>query len=182
MTKVGVGNYRRLRHLRSAGTDQRAKQGHRKSLGQAVGGVAHRRDRRPADRIPVASRQGAQAVAERHQLSRQYRRAQTRRRNRSRFALGLRLVQGGVAARHVRADRPIRRSHPCAGEFVLRYRLRRARLDGASGVAAAAHSSRRGGDGGRHDRGSRRHLCVHGGSAIFQLSRRASPTKISAIR
>ena len=121
-----------------------ARGAHREPVGRAVRRAAHRRDRRPAGRVPAAPRQGPPAVALRHQLPRQYRRAQARRRHRSRLAVGLRLVQGGAAARHLRAGRPVRRPHPQARELVLRQGLRRACLDGASGLAAAAHPSRGG--------------------------------------
>ena len=63
-------------------------------------------------------------------------------------------AQGGIAARHLRADRSIRRPHACARNLVLRYRLRGACFDGAPGVAAAAHSFGRGGNGGGHIRGA----------------------------
>ena len=110
-----------------------------------------------------APRQGPPPVAVRHQLPRQYRRAEARRRHRSGFAVRLRLVQGGTAARHLRADRPVRRPHPRARELVLRQGLRGARVDGASGVAAAAHPSRGGGRGGRHP-GARggTYVCIEG--------------------
>ena len=85
--------------------------------------------------------QGAHSVAFRHQLPRQYRRAETGGGHRPRLALGLRFVQGRVAARHLRACRSIRRSHPQAREFVLRQGLRRPCVDGPSGIAAAANSS-----------------------------------------
>ena len=80
-----------------------------------------------------------------------------------RLAVGLRLVQGGTAARHLRAGRPVRRPHPQARELVLRQGLRRACLDGASGVAAAAHPSRRRGRGRGHpgDRGGT-YVCIEG--------------------
>ncbi len=42
---------------------------------------------------------------------RQYRRAEARRRHRPDFAVGLRLVQGGTASRHLRAGRSVRRPH-----------------------------------------------------------------------
>ena len=159
----------------------RAEDGH-EPVGRAVGAAAGRRDRRPAGGVPVAPRQGPPAVALRHQLPRQYRRAQARRRHRSRLALGLRLVQGGAAARHLRAGRPVRRPHPQARELVLRQGLRRARLDGASGVAAAAHPSRGGSRGGRASRS-----CATAPTSAWKARSsprwpRASPTSSSAIR
>ena len=66
---------------------------------------------------------------------------EARRRHRSGLALGLRLVQGGAAARHLRAGRPVRRPHLRPRELVLRQGLRRACLDGASGLAAASPAS-----------------------------------------
>ncbi len=80
-------------------------------VGRAVGAAAHRRYRRPAGGVPAAPRQGPSPVALRHRLPRQYRRAQARRRHRSRLALRLRVVQGGTAAGHLRAGRPVRRPH-----------------------------------------------------------------------
>ena len=135
-----------------------------------------------AGRLPVAPRQGPPAVALRHQLPRQYRRAQARGRHRPRLALGLRLVQGGACARHLRADRPVRRPHPQARELVLRQGLRRACLDGASGVAAAAHPSRGGGA-----RPKASPWCATAPMSAWKArsSRRwpkASPTSSSAIR
>ena len=53
------------------------------------------------------------------------------------LALGLRLVQGGAAAGHLRAGRPIRRPHPSPGNLVLRHGLRGACVHGASGLARA---------------------------------------------
>ena len=73
----------------------------------------------------------------------------------------------------LRADRPVRRPHPQARELVLRQGPRRACLDGASGVAAAAHPSRRGGAGRGHRGGARRHLCLHGGAAVLHARPRA---------
>ena len=69
------------------------------------------------------------------------------------------------------AGRPVCRSHLSARELVLRQGLRRACLDGASGLAASAHSS-----GGRrrsrkHSVRARRHLCVHRGPAILHARR-----------
>ena len=90
-----------------------------------------------ADRISAAARQGTCAVALRHQLSRQYRCAETGRGHRPDLAVGLRFVQGGPPARHFRARRSVRRPHPQAREFVLRQGLRCPCLDGPSGVAAA---------------------------------------------
>ena len=130
-----------------------------------------RRHRRAADRVPAAARQGTRAVALRHQLPRQYRRAEAGRGYRSGFALGLRFVQGGFAARHLRARRSVRRPHPQAREFVLRQGLRGPRLDGPSGIAAAARASGGGRQGRGHRGGAGRHLCLHGRPAILQPRR-----------
>ena len=92
-------------------------------------------------------------------------------RHRPDLAVGLRLLQGGTAARHLRAGRPVRRPHLQARELVLRQGLRRPCVDGASGVAAAAHPSCRGRRGRGHRGRARRHLCLHGGPAILQLRR-----------
>ena len=48
--------------------------------------------------------------------------------------LRLRLVPRGTAARHLRDRRPVHRPHPCAREELLRPRIRRACLAGASGL------------------------------------------------
>ena len=165
-------HYRRIRHLRPAWAGERARGGDCEPLGRAFGAGAARHHRRPAGRVSAAPRPGSPAVAVRHQLPRQYRRAETRRRHRPRLAVGLRLVQGGTAARHLRAGRPVHRPHPQARKLVLRQGLRRACVDGASGIAAAAHPSRRRRRGrGDRDR-ARRHLCLHGRSAILQLRRK----------
>ena len=141
--------------------------------GEPSGALAHRRDRRPAGRVSVAPRQGPPAVAVRHQLPGQYRCPQARRRHRSGVAVGLRLVQGGNAARHIRAGRPVRRPHPQARKLVLRQGSGRACLDGASGVAAPARASARGGEGGGHRRRAGRHLRVHRGAAILDATPKA---------
>ena len=154
----------------------------RSPWGDAVGAAAHRRDRRPAGRLSIAPQSRPSPLAVRHQLSRQYRRAQARRRHRSRLAVGLRLFQGKLAARHVRPGRSVRRPHLQARQFVFRQGLRRPCLDGASGVAAIAHPPRGSRDGRGHRRGARRHLCLHRGAAILDAGREVSPTRISAIR
>ena len=100
------------------------------------------RDRR---RLPAPPRARPPAVAVGHQLPRQYRRHEAGRRHRPRLGLGLRLVQGRALSRAVRARRPVRRPHAQARELVLRQRLRRPCVDGASGRAAAAGAHRRGG-------------------------------------
>ena len=60
------------------------------------------------------------------------------------FAVGLRLFQGGAAARNLCAGGSVRGSHLQAREFILRQRVRRPCVDGPSGVSAAADPSRRG--------------------------------------
>ncbi len=137
----GARHHRRERHLRSARPGERARGALGEPLGRAVQSAAQGRSRGPAGGVSVAPRAGPSAVAVRHQLPRQYRRHEARRRHRHRFAVGLRLVQGGTAARHLRAGRPVRRPHPRAAELVLRQGLRRACFDGASGLAALAHAS-----------------------------------------
>ena len=169
--KGGPRHHRRFRHLRSAGPGERARRSDRKPLGRAVGAGPSRHHRRPADRVPAAARQGPPAVALRHQLSRQYRRAEARRRHRPHFAVGLRFLQGGAAARHLRAGRPVRRPHPQARKLVLRQGLRRPCVDGASGLAAAAHPSCGRCRSRRHRDRARRHLCLHGRAAILDLCR-----------
>ena len=164
------------------GLAERARAAHPEPLGRAVRAASHRRDRRPAGGVPVAPRQGPSPVAFRHQLPRQYRRAEARRRHRSGVAVGLRLVQGRTAARHLRPGRPVRRPHPQARELVLRQRAGGARVDGAPGIAASSRAHRRGGAAGRHRAEIRRHLRLHGGPAVLHAAPRASPTSSSAIR
>ncbi len=178
----GFGSDRRLGRLRFAGPAEQADKSHRQSVGRPVGAALDRRDRRPADRVPVAPRQGTSAFALRHQLPRQYRRAQARRRHRSGLAVGLRLVQGKSGARHLRPGRSVRRPHPQARKLVLRQGLRGARLDGASGVAAAAHPYRGSGAGRGHRHRARRHLCVHRRPAILHAGRKPHLQKLSAMR
>ena len=91
-----------------------------------------------------APRQGPSPFALRHQLPRQYRRLEARRRHRSGVAVGLRLVQGRTAARHLRAGRSVRRPHLQARELVLRQRHGGACVDGASDFAEVAAAHRRG--------------------------------------
>ena len=140
--QIGSRHHRRLRHLRFAGPCQCSRATCGDAVGRAIGRAAHRRHRRTAGRVPAAPRQGPQAVAIRHQLPRQYRRAEAGRRHRSGFALGLRFFQGRSAARQLCAGRSIRRPHLQTRELILRERLGRTRLDGASGLAAAPHQSR----------------------------------------
>ena len=164
------------------GLEERPRRGDRKPVGGTIGGAAPRHHRWAADRVSVAARQGPPAVAFRHQLPRQYRCAQARRRDRSDFTVGLRFLQGGTPARHLRSGRSVRRSHLQAREFVLRQRLRGACVDGASGLAATAHPSGRGGRSGRHPVRARRHLSLHGRAAILDASPRVRPTRRWAIR
>ena len=95
--------------------------------------------------------------------------------------LGLRLVQG----------RALSRASSCSSTSSSTARTgARARssatgcvahvLDGAPGRAAAAAAHRRGGGGRGHRVPPRRHLCLHGGAAILDLRRIASPTRASA--
>ena len=70
----------------------------------------------------------------------------------------------------VLVDQFVDRTHKRESSFFGKG-LRRACLDGASGVAAAAHPSRRGGAGRGHRGGARRHLCLHGGAAVLDLGR-----------
>ena len=178
----GFGSDRRLGRLRFAGPAEDANKSHHQPVGRAVGAAVDRRDRRPADRVPVAPRQGPSVLTLRHQLPRQYRRAQTCRRHRSGLAVGVRLVQGKSGARHLRPGRSVRRPHPQARELVLRQRLRGACLDGASGVAAAAHPYRRSGAGRGYRHRARRHLCVHRGPAILDAGRKPHLQELSAMR
>ena len=107
------------------------------ALGRAVRPDPVRRDRRAADPLPAAPRPRPQGAAVGHQLPRQHRRAEARRRHRPGLDLGVRLAEGGAAARALRAGRPVHRPHLRAREELLRPRLRRARVDGRSGQPAA---------------------------------------------
>ena len=108
-----------------------------------------------------------------HQLPRQHRRPEARRRHRPRLGLGLRLVQApsSIPGLFVLVDQFVDRTAR-ARELVLRQRLRRPCLDGASGRAAAAG---RGSPRPRAAEGiavrARRHLCLHGGAAVLEPRR-----------
>ena len=114
-------------------------------VGRALRRDPVRRDRRPAVPLPAAARARPSHLADAHQLPRQHRRAEARRRHRPRLDLRLRLAEGSVRARPLRARRPVHRPHLRAREELLRRGLRRARVDGPSGEPAAgrARSSRR---------------------------------------
>ncbi len=71
----------------------------------------------------------------------------------------------------VLVDQFVDRTHKRESSFFGKG-LRRACVDGASGLAAPAHPSRRGRDGRRHRRRARRHLCLHGGAAILDARRK----------
>ena len=137
----------------------------------------HRGDRGGVPAPPWAR---PRAVAVRHQLSRQYRCDEARRRDRSRLGLGLRLVQARASAGAVRPRRPVRRSHVRAGLLVLRQRLRRACVDGPSHRTAAHRQDRRGRGRREHRRRQGRHLSLHGGAAILLLMPNCRPTGRSA--
>ena len=89
-------------------------------------------------------------VAVRHQLPRQYRRAQAGRRHRPDLGLGLRLLQGRALSRLVRAGGPVRRPHlrretrssARAASPMCRWRIRSGRCLQAR-IAAGRASRRR---------------------------------------
>ena len=78
------------------------------------------------DGLPAPPRTRAPLFSLRHQLPRQYRRDEARRRHRPHLRLGLRLLQAGAHPGPFRARRPVRRPHLRARELVLRQGLRRA--------------------------------------------------------
>ena len=90
----------------------------REPLGRALGAGAAWHHCGPAYRFFATPRQGSPAIAVRHQLSRQHRRAEARRRHRSRLVVGLRLVQGGIAAgTFVLVDQFVDRTHKRENSF-----------------------------------------------------------------
>ena len=95
--------------------------------------------------VPAAARARPPHPAVGDQLPRQHRRAEARRRHRPHLAVRRRLAARGAAARRLRARRPVHRPHLRAREELLRHRLRRACVDGASGLrrGSATRSPRR---------------------------------------
>ena len=93
------------------------------SLGRTLGRDPRRPDRRDRRRLPAAPRARPPLLADRHQLPRQYRRAEAGRRHRPRLGLRRRIAAGGTAAGHLRAGRPVHRPHLRAREELLRRRL-----------------------------------------------------------
>ncbi len=150
--------------------------------GEPSAPLRDRRDRRAPHRVPVAPRQGPQAVAHRHQLSRQYRRAEAGRGHRPRVARR-------PAARSRRSCRPApscwsisSSTAPSPRQLVLRQGLRGACVDGASGQPALAHPSRRGRGGRGHPRRPRAAPMSASRARNSPRSPRASPIRASAIR
>ena len=92
------------------------------AVGQALRPDPVRRARRAADPLPAPPRARPQGAAVGHQLPRQHRRLEARRRHRPRLRLGLRVAEGGVSARPLRAGRPVHRPHLRPREELLRRR------------------------------------------------------------
>ena len=109
-----------------------------------------------------------------HQLPRQYRRPEAHRRHRCDFGLGLRLAEGGIAARHLRDGRPVHRPHLRAREKLLRPRLCRPCAHGPSGLSAPVRRADPGGAGTEDRSQRRRHLYLHGRAAILHPRRKLS--------
>jgi 5'-methylthioadenosine phosphorylase len=88
------------------------------------------------------------------------------------LALGLRLLQGGAAARQLRAGRSVRRSHPTSAKARFFGKGLVAHVSMAHPVSpAAACASRRLRRKVRsYRREPRRHLCLHRGAAISTLA------------
>ena len=97
--------------------------------------------------VPRPPRPRPSLLALDDQLSRQHRRAEAGRRHRHHRAFRLRLVPPRALSRRVRDDRPVRGPHLPAPVELLRHRLRRPCLDGASDRAAPAPAPRRRGRG-----------------------------------
>ena len=163
--------HRRIRGLRSAGSRRHQGSARRLALGRALGCAAFRPAARPRCGVPAPPRARPSPVALGHQLPRQYRRVETRRRDRSRVGLGLRLVPGRALPRALRLRRPVRRPNRRARRLVLRQRLRGACLLRLSGGAAPAGPARRGGPGRGHPVPQGRHLSVHGGTGLLVARR-----------
>src|SRR5262245_59588639 len=105
------------------------------------------RARRPAAALPAAAWPRPQAAAVGHQLPRQYRCLEARRRHRPRLALGLWLAEGRLTARALRARRPVHRTHLRAPEKLFWPWLRCPRVDGRSRQSGSGRSHRSGGRG-----------------------------------
>ena len=149
----------------------------RKPVRPDLGRILFRHARRPARRVSAAARPRACIAALGDQFSRQYRRAEALRRHRHRLAVGGRQPARGFRARRFRRDRSVRRPHLRPREELFRTGLRRACLDGASGLRPDRRRARRRG---RPPAGiaaeARRHLYRHGGAAILDPRReRALP-------
>jgi len=113
----------------------------------------------------------ASAVALRHQLSRQYRCTQARRRHRSRFAVGLRLVQGATAAAAPSCWSTSSSTAPTSARArssargwsrMFRWRIRCRR--GSASISPRPRSR-------EHRGGARPALCLHGGPQFSTLAR-----------
>ena len=180
MTKACHRHHRRLRHLRSDGLDRTLAQERSKPPGASRPTSCGSATRRPALRVPAAPRPRPPALAPdinyRANID-ALKRAGVHRRG---VAVGLRHLQGGTAARHfVVVDQFIDRSfarESFFGEGCVAHVL-----DGASGLAAAAHRiwPRRPGRG--LPVGARRHLSGDGGPAVLHHGRKR-PTAAGATR
>ena len=146
MTKAVLGVIGGSGRLRPAGARGRARGAHRLALGRAVGRAAHRphrRDRRSSSCRATGAATGCRrpSIDYRANIDVLKRAGVTDLVSVS--ACGS--FKAELYPGPVRARRPVRRPHARARELVLRQRLRRPCLDGASGRAAAAGAHRRGG-------------------------------------
>ena len=165
--QIRSGHRRRQRFLQPAGHREPPLGEGFEPVGRALRRDPVRRGRRPAVPLPAAPRARPSHLADAHQLPRQHRRPEARRRHRPRLHLGLRLAEGPVRAGPLRARRPVHRPHLRAREELFRRRHRGARVDGASGQPAAGRCRREGGQGRGHRPHQGRHLPRHGGPAVL---------------
>ena len=167
MTKAIVGIIGGSGVYRSAGSRESARNGLRQPWGEPSDALRFGRIGSDRGRVSAPPRARPQIVAVGHQLPRQYRRAETRRRHRHRFGFGLRLVQAGAVSGAFRARRSVHRSHirarkarssAMAASPMSRWpiRSRRCCSRGSPAAASRKHRLRQG-----------RHLCLHRRPAIF---------------
>ena len=120
--------------VRTRRADKRALASGRDAVGRAVRRGPARQAVGSAHGVSSAPRTRPSAAAFRHCLPRQYRCAEARRLPRRYVHRRGRVAQARARAGDVRSGRSVDRSHPCAGEELLRPRAGGPRVDGASGL------------------------------------------------
>src|SRR6516225_8751480 len=112
------------------------------------------------------------AAALRDRLSRQYRRAKALRRHRHRIAFRGRQPARRFSAWRFHRRRSVHRPHLCAAKELLRQGLRRARVDGASGLQQDRGRAGCRRNPGRYRAQAWRYLHCYGGAAILEPCRK----------